>query len=244
MKNSPEVTSPRVVSRAEWLAARQKHLEHEKEFTKQRDALSRERRALPWVRVEQNYVFAGPDGQRNLGDLFEGRSQLIVYHFMFGPGWDEGCRGCSFVADHFNGFLMHLRARDVAFAAISRAPLAEFQPFQRRMGWTFPWLSSSANDFNRDFQVSWSPEEIAAGKVPYNYALREVPMEEMPGLSVFARNEKGEIFHTYSTYSRGLDLLLGTYNFLDLVPKGRDEDQLEHAMSWVRHHDRYETAAV
>lgn len=235
-------TSPRVVSREEWLVARQKHLKNEKEFTKRRDELSRERRELPWVKVDRNYVFTGPEGKRSLADLFDGRSQLIVYHFMFGPGWEEGCRGCSFVADHFNGFLMHLRARDVSFAAISRAPLAEFQPFQKRMGWTFPWLSSNGTTFNADFQVSWTPEEIALGKVYYNYALREVPMEEMPGLSVFARNEQGEIFHTYSTYSRGLDLLLGTYNFLDLVPKGRDEEQLEHAMSWVRHHDKYEEA--
>lgn len=231
---------PRIVSRAKWLAARQKHLAHEKSFTRERDKLSRERRKLPWVKVDQDYVFETPRGKRSLADLFDGRSQLVVYHFMFGPGWDEGCRGCSYVVDHFSPFMLdHLGARDVSFVAVSKAPLAEFMPFKKRMGWTFPWVSSAKNSFNRDYGVSWTPEEIAAGKVTYNYAQREVPMEEMPGLSVFTRTAKGEIFHTYSTYSRGLDLLLGTYNVLDLVPKGRDETDLEHAMSWVRHHDRY-----
>jgi predicted dithiol-disulfide oxidoreductase (DUF899 family) len=238
--SSSSSSAPRIVSREAWLAARRQHLAQEKEFTRRRDELSRERRELPWVKVEQDYVFTGPKGARRLSELFEGCSQLIVYHFMFGSGWEEGCRGCSYVADHFAGMLPHLRARDVALVAVSQAPLAEFQPFRRRMGWKFPWLSAHGSTFNRDFGVSWTPQEIEAGKVDYNYGLREVPMEEMPGLSVFIRNEAGEIFHTYSTYSRGLDLLLGTYNYLDLVPKGRDEEELEQSMQWVRHHDRYE----
>jgi len=242
MKSSTDQLPPRIVTRDQWLLARQQHLAREKEFTHLRDQLSRERRELPWVKVDQSYVFETPSGPRTLGDLFAGRSQLITYHFMFGADWEEGCRGCSYVADHFDGLIAHLNARDVSLVAVSKAPLATLQKFQSRMGWKFPWVSSQANDFNRDYQVSWTPEEIAAGKVCYNYGMREVPMEEMPGLSVFVRNAAGEIFHTYSTYSRGLDLLLGAYNYMDLVPKGRDEASLEHAMSWVRHHDRYETA--
>lgn len=235
-----ELKPHRVVTREEWLAARQRHLEHEKEFTRRRDALSAERRELPWVKVDQDYVFDTGCGKRSLSDLFAGRSQLIVYHFMLAPGWEEGCRGCSFVADHFNDTLMHLNARDVTLVAVSSAPLKEIEGFQERMGWTFPWVSSFDNGFNVDYGVSWPADERAAGKVSYNYGLREVPMEEMPGLSVFAKNSAGEVFHTYSTYSRGLDLLLGTYNFLDLVPKGRDEAHLEYGMQWVRHHDRYD----
>lgn len=241
---SASVSRPRIVSREAWLTARRKHLVREKEFTRRRDALSRERRKLPWVKVEDDYVFTGPKGPRRLSELFDGCSQLIVYHFMFGPGWEEGCRGCSYVADHFAGMLPHLRARDVALVAVSHARLKEFQPFQRRMGWKFPWVSSHGNSFNADFHVAWSPEEIEQGKVDYNYQLQQVPMEEMPGLSVFIRNKKGEIFHTYSTYSRGLDLLVGTYNYLDLVPKGRDEEKFEQSMQWLRHHDRYQTTAA
>lgn len=242
--SSSSVSAPRIVSRQVWLAARRKHLAHEKEFTRRRDALSQERRKLPWVKVEQDYVFTGPKGKLTLSELFDGRSQLIVYHFMFGPGWDEGCRGCSYVADHFAGMLPHLQARDVALVAVSHAPLKEFQPFQRRMGWRFPWFSSHGSSFNPDFNVSWPAAQIEKKKVEYNYRLREVPMEEMPGLSVFIRNDVGEIFHTYSSYSRGLDLLIGTYNYLDLVPKGRDEEKLEQSMQWVRHHDRYEAKAA
>jgi predicted dithiol-disulfide oxidoreductase (DUF899 family) len=239
--NATIETAPHpVVTRKEWLAARERHLASEKEFTRARDRLSRERRELPWVEVDKAYAFEGPDGRRSLGDLFQGRSQLIVYHFMFGTGWEEGCRGCSFVSDHFNSFLPHLNARDVTLTAVSSAPLAEFLPFKKRMGWTFPWVSAHGSDFNRDFHVSWSEKEIEGGKVYYNYGLREVPMEEMPGLSVFIRNPDGRIFHTYSTYSRGLDILLGTYNYLDMVPKGRDEEGLEMSMQWVRHHDRYD----
>jgi len=242
MKTTEHPISHRIVSREEWTTARQKFLAKEKEFTRLRDQLGRERRELPWAKVDRAYMFESTDGKRSLADLFEGRGQLVVYHFMFGPGWEEGCRGCSYVADHFDGCLPHLRARDVSLAVVSRAPLAELLPFKRRMGWKFPWVSSAGNDFNRDYHVSWTADELAEGKVYYNYAFRETPMEEMPGLSVFARNEAGEIFHTYSTYSRGLDLLLGTYNLLDLVPKGRDEAGFEMPMEWLRYHDRYETA--
>ena len=236
------IESPRVVSRAEWLAARRQFLKKEKDFTRLRDELSRERRELPWVRVEKDYVFEGPDGPVTLAGLFDGRSQLIVYHFMFGPGWEEGCRGCSYVADNFNDSVPHLNARDVSLAVVSRAPLAEFTPFKRRMGWSFRWVSSAKNSFNFDYRVSFTDEEVARGKMNYNFTDDfEFPMEEAPGLSVFAKDESGAVFHTYSTYARGLDLLIGTYNYLDLVPKGRDEDALERPMQWLRHHDRYGT---
>lgn len=237
--------APRIVSPAEWLAARLELLRAEKELTRQRAALAARRRELPCVRVEKNYVFETPDGPATLADLFGERSQLIVYHFMFGPGWGEGCKSCSFVSDHFDGMLPHLAARDVSFLAISRAPLAELLPFKHRMGWRFPWVSSHGSDFNYDFRVSFTPEEIAAGKIRYNYAeLAEFPFEEAPGFSVFARNAAGEVCHTYSVYSRGLEQLMNTYNFLDLVPKGRDEDGLEYPMAWVRYHDRYEAPVV
>lgn len=231
-----------VVSQSEWLAARRALLAKEKEVTRQRDELSRQRRALPWVKVDTNYVFEGPRGRMPLLDLFNGCSQLIIYHFMLGPGWPEGCPSCSFLADHFDGALPHLAQRDVSFAAVSRATMAEIAAFKKRMGWSFPWVSSNGNSFNRDFHVSFTPEQKAGGKVYYNYALTEFPSEEAPGLSVFAKNEAGEIFHTYSSYARGLDILVGAYNFLDLAPKGRDEDALPWTMAWVRHHDRYGSA--
>jgi len=236
-------TSP-AVSPEQWLAARRELLREEKEFTRLRDRLAARRRELPWVKVEKPYVFESPAGRVSLADLFGSRSQLIVYHFMFGPGWEEGCKSCSYLSDHLAPAVVHLQARDVAFAAISHAPLAEFTPFKQRMGWTFNWVSSHGSDFNRDFHVSFTPEEIADGKkVDYNFGLTEVPIEELPGLSVFARDAAGAVYHTYSTYSRGLDLLIGTYNLLDLVPKGRNEDP-EATMSWVRHHDRYDHAAA
>lgn len=197
---------------------------------------------MPWVKIEKNYRFESPKGRVKLAGLFGGHSQLIVYHFMFGPGWEEGCKSCSYVSDHLNPAVVHLAARDVAFAAISHAPLDEITPFKERMGWAFNWVSSHGGDFNRDFHVSFTPEEIADGnKVDYNFGLTEVPIEELPGLSVFARDTAGAVYHTYSIYTRGLDLLIGTYNLLDLVPKGRDEDP-EATMSWVRHHDRYDHA--
>lgn len=233
---------PIVVSPENWLEARRALLREEKEFTKLRDRLAERRRALPWVKVDKPYVFESPNGAVTLADLFDGRSQLIVYHFMFGPGWEEGCKSCSFVADHLAPAVVHLQARDVSFAAISHAPLAEFAPFKARMGWAFNWVSSHGSDFNRDYHVSFTSEELAQGKVYYNYALTEFPVEEAPGLSVFARTKSGEVYHTYSTFSRGLEPLIGTYALLDLLPKGRDEDPAA-TMSWVRYHDRYDQPA-
>ena len=230
----------KVVSPDEWLAARKAHLAAEKEFTKARDRLSAERRALPWLKVDKDYVFDTPDGKKTLGDLFDGRSQLIVYHFMLGPDWGEGCQSCSYLADHFDGMVPHLAHRDVTLVVISRAPLSEIQVYKKRMGWTFPWVSSYGNDFNYDFHVSFTPEEVKTGKIHYNYELSDFAEEEMPGLSVLAKDTFGTVFHTYSVYARGLDILIGTYNFLDLVPKGRDEDKLPWSMAWVRRHDDYD----
>ena len=226
-----------VVSREAWLEARKAHLAAEKEFTHARDRLSAERRALPWVKIDKDYVFEGPLGRLTLAELFGKNSQLVIYHFMFGPGWKEGCPGCSFLADHFDGPNQHLRHHDVSLVAVSRAPYAEFQPFRKRMGWEFPWISSAGSDFNADFHVSPSPAEQAAKRYEYNYETHDGEGGEMPGFSVFYRNEAGEIFHTYSTYGRGGDLLIGAYNFLDMTPKGRNEDEI---MDWMRHHDRYE----
>jgi predicted dithiol-disulfide oxidoreductase (DUF899 family) len=240
MKASETATKKhRVVSREEWLVARKAHLEKEKEFTRQRDELSRERRELPWVRVEKNYLFDSPNGKKTLTDLFEGRSQLIIYHFMFGPGWVEGCPSCSFLSDHIDGTLVHLNARDVSLVVVSRAPLPQIEAFKKRMGWRFNWVSSYGNDFNYDYHVSFKPEELAKGKIYYNYELQKFGAEEAPGASVFYQDSSGSVFHTYSEYGRGGDILLGTYNFLDLTPKGRDEDDLAFTMAWVRHHDRY-----
>jgi predicted dithiol-disulfide oxidoreductase (DUF899 family) len=230
----------KVVSRAEWLAARKAHLAQEKKFSKARDELARQRRELPWVKVEKQFVFDAPGGKESLSDLFAGRNQLIVYHFMFGPGWEQGCPSCSLLADHFDGAVVHLAQRDVTFLAVSRAPLPQIEAFKKRMGWKFKWVSSFENDFNRDYNVSFTKDEMDKGEVYYNYALTKFPSEEAPGASVFARDAGGTIFHTYSTYGRGLDLLIGAYNYLDLVPKGRDEDALPWSMAWVRHHDRYE----
>ena len=226
-----------VVSHEEWLKARLQLLAAEKEFTRQRDALTRRRMAMPWERVEKSYRFEGPNGPLSLADLFDGRSQLIVYHFMLGPDWEEGCKSCSFWADNFDGIAIHLNHRDVTFTAISRAPLAKIAAYKKRMGWSFPWVSSYGSDFNYDFHVSFTEEQLAAGKVDYNYGLVEGD-EELPGLSVFYKNERGEVFHTYSCYARGIDMVNGAYQFLDLVPKGRD-DGLEFSMEWVRRHDQY-----
>jgi predicted dithiol-disulfide oxidoreductase (DUF899 family) len=233
---------PTVVSRAEWLTARKELLTKEKAFTRARDALSAERRRLPMVKIDKPYVFEGPDRPVTLLDLFDGRRQLIIYHFMFEPGWDEGCPSCSYLADNFTGAVIHLAARDTAFAAVSRAPTTAIEPFKQRMGWTFPWFSSFGSDFNYDFHVTL---DASMGSVEYNYqdatALREAGqlwMDELPGLSVFLR-DGDTAYHTYSTYQRGLDLLINTYNYLDLTPLGRHEDQEEWSMAWVRHHDRY-----
>ena len=234
-----EVTHPKVVSQAEWLAARKEFLAKEKEFTRLRDELSRQRRELPWERVEKRYEFEGPDGRVGLADLFEGRGQLVIYHFMLGPGWKEGCPSCSYLSDHFDGMAVHLANRDVTLAVVSHAPFAEIEAFQKRMGWRFRWYSSFESDFNFDYHVSFTPEERASGEEYYNYEMTKMSMDELPGLSVFARDASGELFHTYSAYARGLDILVGTYNILDLVPKGRDEAGLKHSMAWVRHHDKY-----
>lgn len=239
LATSTGIQDHEVVSPKEWLASRKDLLQQEKEFTRLRDEISRKRRELPWEKVEKNYVFDGPTGKVTLADLFGGKSQLIIYHFMFGPGWEAGCPSCSYLADHFGGSLVHLANRDVTLAVISHAPIAEIAAFRKRMGWQFPWVSSFGNDFNHDYHVSFTKEEMAKGKVEYNYEMTEFPSEEAPGLSVFYKNENGEIFHTYSSYARGLDILVGAYNFLDFAPKGRDEDGLAFSMSWVRHHDRY-----
>ena len=212
----------------------------EKEFTRLRDELSRQRRELPWERVEKQYVFEGPRGKETFPSLFDNRSQLIVYHFMFGPGWSEGCPSCSYLADHFDGMTIHLAHRDVTFAVVSRAPYAQIAAYKKRMGWRFHWVSSFGTDFNYDFHVSQTEKEKAAGKAEYNYTTVEFPSEELPGASAFSKDANGDIFHTYSTYARGLDILVGTYNFLDMAPKGRDEDGLKHSMAWVRHHDNYD----
>jgi predicted dithiol-disulfide oxidoreductase (DUF899 family) len=195
--------------------------------------------AMPWERVEKSYRFDGRNGALSLADLFDGRSQLIVYHFMFGPDWEEGCKSCSFWADNFNGIPIHLNHRDVTFTAVSRAPLAKIDAYKKRMGWSFPWVSSYGSDFNLDYHVSFTAEELAAGKAYYNYAVRPVTASDEQGISVFTKNEKGEVFHTYSCHGRGIDMVNGAYHFLDLVPKGRDEDGLEFSMEWVRRHDQY-----
>lgn len=236
---SSKTIAPQVVSQDQWLAARKQLLKKEKEFTKLRDELSRERRELPWEKVEKQYTFQGPKGKETLADLFDGRSQLIVYHFMLGPGWKEGCPSCSLLADHFNPSVVHLAQRDVKLVAVSRASLPEIEVFKKRMGWGFKWVSSSGSDFNFDYRVSFTKDQIEKGEKLYNFQT-QLPGEELPGGSVFYKNGDGEIFHTYSTYSRGLDILIGAYNFLDLTPKGRDEEGLKHGMAWVRHHDRYQ----
>ena len=234
----------RIVSHADWIDARKEFLDKEKAFTRLRDDISRQRRELPWERVEKNYVFDAEEGKVTLGDLFAGKSQLVVYHFMFDPGWEAGCKSCSFWADNYNGIIVHLNHRDANLVAISRAPLAKLLAYRKRMGWSFRWVSSAGNDFNFDYQVSATPEEKSSGKAMYNYELTEFPSDERPGASVFSKNAAGEVFHTYSSYGRGLDMFIGAYHFLDIAPKGRDEEGLAWSMAWVRHHDRYEGAAV
>ena len=230
----------KVVSRDEWLSARRKHLAREKELTRLRDQLSQERRELPWVKVDQDYVFEGPDGKQTLAELFEGRSQLLVYHFMFGTDWDEGCPSCSFWADNYDPLVVHLNHRDVTLVAVSKAPLDKLEAYKKRMGWSFKWVSSAGNDFNRDYHVSFTPEEMEKGEVYYNYGKSQFPSEEAPGVSIFYKDDSGDVFHTYSCYARGLDMLNAAYHMLDLVPKGRDEQDLPYGMAWLRRHDGYE----
>lgn len=235
--------SHKVVSRDEFQKAHSTFLKAEKDATRQRDELAKKRRELPWTLIEKRYTFDGPEGKKTISDLFDGKSQLIVQHFMFGPGWKEGCEGCSFMADHVDASLVHLLQRDVSFAAISRAPLADIQKYKKRMGWHFPWYSSSGTDFNFDFHVSFTDEDKARGKVYYNYREEDFSSEELPGMSTFYKDESGQIFHTYSTFGRGNEQVMGTYTLLDMLPKGRDEEPFKlHPMEWVRRHDEYETA--
>ena len=230
----------KVVSREEWIVARKRLLAQEKQFTRQRDQLDQQRRSLPWVKVDKEYVFDGPDGKETLADLFGRKRQLVVYHFMFGPGWKDGCPHCSFWADHFDSVGIHLGQRDTALAVVSRAPWKEIRPFKKRMGWHFKWVSSFGNDFNFDYQVSFTPEQIRTGKLFYNYEIPDMKMSEREGVSAFYRDDRGDVFHTYSSYARGIDLMNTTYNFLDLTAKGRDENP-DHPQDWVRYHDRYRT---
>jgi predicted dithiol-disulfide oxidoreductase (DUF899 family) len=228
------------VSREEWLVARRELLSKEKALTKLQDEVSRQRRELPWVKVTKDYIFDTPGGKRTLAELFEGRSQLIIYHFMLPPGRKDGCVGCSFFADHVDGPNLHLAHHDVTFVAVARAPLAEIEAYKKRMGWRFPWVSSFGGDFNYDYHVSFKPDELATGKVFYNYQMFEGSLEDLHGTSVFFKDETGAVFHTYSTYARGGEWGLGAYRFLDLTPKGRNETGPTHSLAdWVRHHDRY-----
>jgi len=227
-----------IVSPENWVAMRKELLKKEKEFTQLGDQLSAEKRKLPWVKVGKEYVFDGPDGKETLADLFSGRSQLVVYHFMFGPEWEEGCPTCSLVADNFDGNVVHLAHRDVTLAVVSRARLPQIEAFKKRMGWRFKWVSSYGSDFNHDYRVSFTNEEMVNGRY-YNYDTSGFPREEAPGISVFYKDETGDVFHTYSSYARGPEFLIGAYSYLDLVPKGRDENALPFTMAWIRHHDRY-----
>lgn len=237
------MTKHNVVSREEWLAARKAHLEQEKIFTRARDELSRARREMPWVEVDKSYVFDGPDGKESLSELFAGRSQLLIYHFMFGDDWEQGCKSCSFLADSYSGSVIHLAQRDVTMVTVSIAQRAKIDAYKQRMGWEFKWVSSHACDFNRDFNVSFTDEERQNSSATYNYKLSSFPMEEAPGISAFVKDE-GKIYHTYSSYGRGLDMFINTYHLLDIVPRGRDENGLNYSMEWLRHHDRYDDPNV
>lgn len=236
LKTRNGVKKHAVVSRDAWITARKALLAKEKAFTKARDGINQQRRNLPWVRVEKEYVFDGPDGGKTLAGLFDGKSQLIVYHFMFGPGWKEGCKHCSFWADTFNGLNFHLRLRDTNMVAISRAPWKELKPFKKRMGWGFKWLSSADTDFNFDYHVSFTPGQLTKKKAFYNYKFGNPDITELVGISAFYKDDKGTVYHTYSTYSRGVDLLNAAYNYIDLTAKGRDENT-ESTQDWVRYHD-------
>ena len=234
-----------VAERADWLAQRRALLAREKELTHLSDQLARERRALPWVRLDKTYTFDTPAGRRTLAELFEGRRQLMVQHFMLAPGWEQGCKSCSFMADNLVGAKIHLEHRDLTVVLVSRAPLAEIERFRRRMGWDFTWASAHDSDFNLDFAVSFPPASRVDGEVFYNYGMTAFPQEEAPGISFFYKDDAGAVFHTYSTFGRGVEAMMGTtYELLDMAPKGRDEDALAYTMEWVRHHDRYESAAA
>lgn len=227
---------PQIVSRDAWLVARKAHLRNEKALTRLRDIVAAERRALPWVKVEKQYVFDTTDGQRTLAELFGGNSQLIVHHFMFAPEWDAGCPSCSLEADHAEGALVHLENHDVSYVRVSRAPLDKLEAYRKRMGWKVRWVSAYGSEFNFDFHVSFRPEDLAAGKVDYNYDLVD-GYDELPGLSVFYRDDDGDVFHTYSSYARGNEEVNGVFVYLDITPKGRNEREI---MDWVSRHDEYE----
>jgi predicted dithiol-disulfide oxidoreductase (DUF899 family) len=226
-----------VVSHDDWLAARRDFLKAEKELTHLRDKLARERLALPWERMDKDYVFDTLAGPRSLAELFEGRSQLLVQHFMFAPGWTQGCPSCSFMADHTDGMNLHLANHDVTMVAVSRAPLADIERYRQRMGWQFTWVSSFGSTFNYDFRVSFTPEEIASGHIDYNFGQWQETGEEWPGVTAFYKDEDGQVFRTYSTFGRGVEVMMGTYAMLDLMPKGRNETE---GMDWLRRHDRYQ----
>lgn len=229
-----------VVSHSEWIEARKAFLVKEKEFTKMRDQISQLRRDLPWEKVEKDYEFEGPNGASRLSDLFQGRNQLIIYHFMLGPDWDAGCKSCSFIADHFNPAIVHLNQRDVSMVAVSRAPMKVLEQYKKRMGWDFLWVSSFKNDFNQDYNVSFSEEEVERGDAYYNYKEKGFPSTEAPGASVFYKDKDGTIYHTYSVYERGLDMFITAYHYLDIVPKGRNESDLSYTMEWLKRHDEYD----
>lgn len=236
---SPTPSTHRIVSREEWLKERIALLDEEKAFTRQRDELSRKVRDLPWVKVDKSYTFDTPTGKKSLADLFGRHSQLVIYHFMFDPTWSQGCMSCSFIADHYNNLIVHLAHRDISFITASKAPTEKLEPFRKRMGWTFPWVSTANTDFGRDYGVSFSDQELASGTVKYNFNAAPFPIRELPGLSVFFKDSNGTIFHTYSTFARGLEDFLTAYRYIDVTPKGRDEAQTG-GMGWLRHHDRYD----
>ena len=241
--NNDNLRNHEVVSPELWRERRKQLLRQEKELTRMRDEIARQRRELPWEEVTKTYVFDSREGKQTLDQLFGGKSQLIVYHFMFGPGWKEGCVGCSFLADHMDGALQHVQQKDIAFVAVSRAPYAEIEAFQKRMGWNFRWVSSNGSDFNYDYQVSFTPEEVASGSIDYNYDHRSGAFlsKDMSGTSVFYKNADGKLFHTYSSYARAGEELLGSYSLIDLTPKGREENGPTFTLGdWVRHHDRYQ----
>lgn len=239
--NTPAINGPRNVgSREDWLVQRKTLLAREKAFNKSRDALSAARRDLPWVPVTRPYLFEGASGQNTFADLFDGKSQLIVYHFMYGADWDAGCKSCSYWIDNFDGIQNHLAARDTALVLVSSAPYETLAAYRKRLGWTLPWFSAQGPGFNQDYGISFTPEQMQPDAANYNYRQTTMPSSEMPGASVFVKDDGGDIYHTYSTYSRGLDMLNGAYHLLDLTPKGRDENGLPGTMSWLRRHDEYE----
>lgn len=232
----------RVVSREQWIKDRTEVLAEEKELTRRRDALAERIRGLPWVKVEKPYSFESTTGRLTLAELFGSRSQLVVYHFMFDPTWSQGCASCSFIADHYNGVVEHLAHRDISLVTVSKASVDQIERFRARLGWTFPWVSGAGSEFGRDYGVSFTNEELTDGRSSYNFTLlQQVPIRELPGLSVFAKNDRGEVFHTYSTYARGLEEFLTAYRYIDITPKGRDE-AVTGGMGWLRHRDRYDDA--